>query len=397
MSFHDPDGEPTATERLPESSPAVSRPVTRMPLPVGVGPVVEPARPAALLVDLGAGHAAAATLERLGCDQHVTTAEVALDFATSLGRFDLVLLTPDVIEDSEGEYLLRDLASISPNARILVVGPSSLLTTKALLRGMRAGVHDVVDPGDAIALNTTLDKILTMAGARAERVLAIGAHPDDVEIGCAGTLLEHRRRGDAVWILTLSRGAVGGDVEARLSEASSTARALGAGLLIGDLPDTRIDPGIETIREIEAVVAAVDPTIIYVHSPRDHHQDHRAVHAAVVSASRRVPQVFAYQSPSATNEFLPNKFVAIDSVVVRKVDLLGHFGSQSERSYLEPEMIVATARYWARNLAPRARYAEPFEIVRSLTPLVHRTSGSDTRNRDLAPVVSMHGEPKDRP
>ena len=110
-----------------------------------------------------------------------------------------------------------------------------------------------------------------------------------------------------------------------------------------------------------------------------------------------MPQVFAYQSPSATNEFLPNKFVAIDSVVVRKVDLLGHFGSQSERSYLEPEMIVATARYWARNLAPRARYAEPFEIVRSLTPLVHHTSRSDIRNRDLAPVVAMHGEPKARP
>lgn len=402
MTFSGPGGEPPPTDGAPESVSAVLSPLAGMRLPMGVGPVVAPARPAALVVDLGEGHAAAATLDRLGCEQHLTTAQAALEFATRLGRFDLVLVTPEVIEDEDGEYLLRDLASVSPNARLLLVGPSSLLTTQTLLRGMRAGVHDVVDPSDAIALNTTLDKILTTADARAERVLAIGAHPDDVEIGCAGTLLEHRRRGDAVWILTMSHGAVGGDVEARLMESTSTARALGAGLMIGDLPDTRIDPGIETIREIEAVVAAIDPTIIYVHSPRDHHQDHRAVHAAVVSASRRVPQVFAYQSPSATNEFLPNKFVAIDSVVVRKVDLLGLFGSQSERSYLEPEMIVATARYWARNLAPRARYAEPFEIVRSLTPLVRRardtdTRSPDTRNRDVAPVVSLHAEPKDTP
>lgn len=397
MSLPNPPGQPPPADGLSEAVPAAHLPATGVRLPGDFGPVVEPARPAALVVDLGEGHAALATLERLGCEQHLTTAEAALAFATGMGRFDLVLITPDVVQDSDGEYLLRDLNSVSPNARILLVGPSSLLTTEVLLRGMRAGVHDVVDPSDAIALNTTLDKVLTTAGARAERVLAIGAHPDDVEIGCAGTLLEHRRRGDSVWILTMSQGAVGGDVEARLLESASTARTLGAGLMIGDLPDTRIDPGIETIREIEAVVAAVDPTIIYVHSPRDHHQDHRAVHAAVVSASRRVPQVFAYQSPSATNEFLPNKFVAIDSVVVRKVDLLGLFGSQSERSYLEPEMIVATARYWARNLAPRARYAEPFEIVRSLTPLVHRTSGSDTRNREVAPVVSLHAESKDTP
>ncbi len=178
---------------------------------------------------------------------------------------------------------------------------------------------------------------------------------------------------------------------------SSTAATLGAGLLVGDLPDTRIDSGIETIRDIEAVVAAVDPTIIYVHSSRDHHQDHRAVHTAVMSASRRVPQVFAYQSPSATNEFVPNKFVAIDTVLVRKVNLLGLFASQGERSYLEPEMIVATARYWARNLAPRARYAEAFEIVRSLTPLIRRTPSPAPGARTVAPVVSLHSEPKDTP
>ncbi len=366
-------------------------------LPSGVGPVMAPAGPAVLVVGIETGNATGASLERHGFTQHHTTTEAALDAANDLGRFDLVLLPPCLMKETDAEYLIRDLQSVSPHARLLVVGPSSQLTTDTLLRGMRVGIHDFVDPEDAIALNTTLDKIVGSASHRAERVLAIGAHPDDVEIGCAGTLLEHRRRGDTVWILTMSHGGVGGDVQARLAESSSTARTLGAGLLIGDLPDTRIDPGVETIRDIEAVIAAVDPTIIYVHSSRDHHQDHRAVHTAVMSASRRVPQVFAYQSPSASNDFVPNKFVAIDSVLVRKVHLLGLFASQSERSYLEPEMIVATARYWARNLAPRARYAEAFEIVRSLTPLIRRTPNPEPDSRPVAPVVSMHAEPEDTP
>ncbi len=390
------DAVPPRPVLVPSRHEAVSASIADQ-LPSGVGPVLGPAGPAALVVGLEAGTATDGTLDRLGFTRHLTTAEAVLDVANDVGRFDLALLSPELLAEADAEYLIRDLQSVSPHARLLVVAASSELTTDALLRGMRAGIHDFVDPHDTIALNTTLDQILRSADERAERVLAIGAHPDDVEIGCAGTLLEHRRRGDTVWILTMSQGAVGGDVQARLAEATSTAGALGAGLLFGDLPDTRIDSGIETIRDIEAVVAAVDPTIIYVHSSRDHHQDHRAVHTAVMSASRRVPQVFAYQSPSATNEFVPNKFVAIDTVLVRKVNLLGLFASQGERSYLEPEMIVATARYWARNLAPRARYAEAFEIVRSLTPLIRRTSNPAPGSRTVAPVVSLYSEPKDTP
>lgn len=362
-------------------------------VPEGLQPLLTPALPAVLIVGLPAGDLET-TLSRLGCDWHLATAANVLDVAAQLGRFDLVLLAPEVVTQSEGQYIVRDLQAVSPNARMLLVGAAAELSTRILVDAIRAGVADVLDPEDAIGLHSILNTSLQTAGGRAERVLAIGAHPDDVEIGCAGTLLEHRRRGDTVSILTLSHGGVGGDVQARVHESEATARSLGAGLMLGDLPDTRIDPGVETIRIIEAVVAVVDPTIIYVHSARDHHQDHRAVNAAAISASRRVPQVFAYQSPSATNDFLPNKFVAIDSVVVRKVELLSLFDSQSERSYLEPEMIVASARYWARNLAPRAKYAEPFEIIRSLTPSVRRPAAS-ANGSAVAPVLPLSAPSKD--
>ena len=63
-----------------------------------------------------------------------------------------------------------------------------------------------------------------------KRVLAIGAHPDDVEIGCAGTLARHHASGDMLHILTLSRGAAGGDVNVRTAEAQRAAALLGAKL-----------------------------------------------------------------------------------------------------------------------------------------------------------------------
>lgn len=361
-------------------------------LPMGVQHRVGAPKPTALILGSVDADLARASLERLGCQPVPVPPGEALDLATELGTISFVLLGADVMTDEESVFLVQDLHAFSPGAKVLLLGTASDLTPKVLVHAIRAGVSDVVDPTDVIALSTTIERSMQGANARAECVLAIGAHPDDVEIGCAGTLLEHRRRGDSVSVMTMSHGDVGGDQEARILESSVAAQIVGARLMLADLPDTRIDAGVDTIRMIESVVQSVDPTIIYVHSKSDYHQDHRAVHAAVISASRRVPQIFAYQSPSATNDFAPTRFVAIDQVVIRKVEVLGLFASQSERSYLEPEMIIAGARYWARNLAPRAKYAEPFEVIRRLTPPSGLSPGKPAdAAQPVAPVVALRG------
>jgi LmbE family N-acetylglucosaminyl deacetylase len=111
--------------------------------------------------------------------------------------------------------------------------------------------------------------------------------------------------------------------------------------------------------------------VVYVHSRHDNHQDHRAVSTAVLSATRGVRRVFAYQSPSASNEFAPTQFASIDSTMQAKVELLTVFDSQSGRSYLEPELVTSASRYWARHLSANARYAEPYEVLRSVGDLRH--------------------------
>ncbi|RKT79762.1 LmbE family N-acetylglucosaminyl deacetylase [Terracoccus luteus] len=360
-------------------------------LPVGVERRLSAPPPLALLLGRSRSETVRAALDRHGCAcTDLRTVDV-LAGVSELPAFHVLFVGADAVTDDEGVRLVRELHAVSPNARVLLLAGPDDLSPPLLVVAMRAGISDVVDPDDAMALDATIAKVLRQASARADRVLAIGAHPDDVEIGCGGTLLDHRRRGDTVSVFTLSHGAVGGDQQDRMLEAAAAAATMGAELMLADLPDTRLDGGVDTIRLLEAVVRLVDPTIIYTHSRHDQHQDHRSVHTAVISASRHVPQVFAFQSPSATNEFAPTKYVAIDDVVVRKVDLLRLFDSQRDRSYLEPEMVIAAARYWARSLAPRARYAEPFEIVRSLTrPLQRAVSQVVDESGPTAPVLDLH-------
>ena len=161
-----------------------------------------------------------------------------------------------------------------------------------------------------------------------DTVLAVGAHPDDVEIGAAGTLLAHPAAGDTVAILTLSRGA-----QARHRGAAgprsrrARPRVIGARLFLNDLEDTRIPEGNPTIGIIERVVAEIRPTVIFTHSAHDLHQDHRNTHSAVMVAARKVGRVLCFQSPSATVDFRPTHFVTVDDYIVGKLKIIDAFSS----------------------------------------------------------------------
>jgi LmbE family N-acetylglucosaminyl deacetylase/CheY-like chemotaxis protein len=206
------------------------------------------------------------------------------------------------------------------------------------------------------------------ASRRREVVLAIGAHPDDVEIGVGGTLAAHRAAGADITILTLSRGSRGGDADLRQHESLDAAELLGARLFLKDLVDTEIGGDGPTVRLIEEVVREVAPTIVYTHSEHDRHQDHRAVHEATIVATRRIRTVACYQSPSATIDFRPTRFVSIDGFLERKLELIDCFRTQTgSRDYLDPEFVRATARYWSRFGAGTS--VEPLEVVRESAEL----------------------------
>jgi LmbE family N-acetylglucosaminyl deacetylase len=328
-------------------------------LPEGI--VREATPPERLVVVWGEGEHAR-LLERLHETGHIALVlepDETRELVAVSGPPSMLLVEAGRLDEHSLEVLAA-VRGLSRNVRVCVLaGPG---TGPAGLRlALRHGLSELVDPGDA----AELEELVHLDGREpGQRVLAVGAHPDDVEIGCAATLLRHRELGHAVTVLTLSRGAVGGPREERRREAVGAAVAMSAELLMGDLQDTRMEDAHEMIGLIEGVVAAVRPTTVYVHSAADNHQDHRAVHEATVIAARRVPQLFCYQSPSSRNGFAPTRFMPVDGTIEGKVEVLSHYRSQSTRHYLEPDLVVASARYWARQLL-HTRYAEPFEVLRA--------------------------------
>lgn len=194
-------------------------------------------------------------------------------------------------------------------------------------------------------------------------VLAIGAHPDDVEFGCAGALAKHRAEGDSLNIITLSMGEVGGDSLIRKQESQKAAEMQKAKLFMGNFIDTEIGHSANTIQFIEKVVQEVQPTHVYTHSFHDNHQDHRNTYHATITACRKISNLYCYLSPSSTVDFKPNIFVNIDKFIEVKLLVLSAFSSQSAiRPYLEPDLIKATARYWGR--FSNYHLVEPMEVIK---------------------------------
>ena len=302
-------------------------------------------------------------LRRMG-GHRVTAFEdpgTALRFLDVTGA-DLLLVDLDLPGMSGLELIRRVRVRLPALPAIIMAATPSI---DAAVEAVRARVDDFllkpVAPTEL--LDKCRDAIMRAGSTTRERILAVGAHPDDVEIGAGGTLLAHRASGDLVTILTLSGGARGGDAALRRSEAEAAASIIGARLLMEDLEDTRIREGDPTMSIIERVIGEVKPTIMYTHSINDVHQDHRNTHSAAMVAARRVPYVLCFQSPSATIDFRPSRFVSIEAAMDGKLEAIAAFGSQaSTRDYLDEGVLRATARYWARFGGGSA--VEPFEVVR---------------------------------
>jgi LmbE family N-acetylglucosaminyl deacetylase len=295
---------------------------------------------------------------------HIADPAAALDRARA-ERWDLVL-TDVEMPGMTGIELLEAVREITPQLPVAVytAHPSVDYAVRALRNKADEFLEKPVRP-DKLAETVTILVAKGRAAREAARqsVLAIGAHPDDVEIGAAGTLAMHRRLGHEVSILTLSRGARGGTEDTRAGESRKAAEVIGATLYHEDLQDTSIREGDPTIGVISRIVEAVRPTVIYTHSLHDVHQDHRNTHRAALVAVRQVGRVYCFQSPSATVDFRPTRFVAIDEQLDRKLQAIDAFASQVEiRAYLDRDLIESTARYWSRYC--EGRYAEPFEVVR---------------------------------
>lgn len=203
-------------------------------------------------------------------------------------------------------------------------------------------------------------------------VLAIGAHPDDIELGCAGALMRHAACGDRVAMLVVTDGEAGpGETTRRLLEQEAAAEVIGVqSLEFGHLPDGRVsNHELELVHLIERAVARTRADVVYVHGAQDSHQDHRAIALATWGAARHAKNVLCYDSPSSV-QFNPTVFVDITDLVEKKVAALQCHASQVTHSQMASAHLVRTQAgyrgHQARTLA--AEGFEPHRMTLAIGP-----------------------------
>ena len=198
------------------------------------------------------------------------------------------------------------------------------------------------------------------------RILAVGAHPDDVEIGCGGFLIKTAKKGHEVYILVLTLGEASiGSSGDREEEARQSAKAIGAKKIwFGGFRDTELTINGKLVNAIEDVVKKVKPDLVFTHCVEDEHHDHQATGDSTIEAARYVANVFAYENP-LTKTFAPKVFVDITEIIEQKVNLLSFFLSQKDKIYLKKEAIFGLAQYRAlQSRLENVRFAEAYQVVK---------------------------------
>ena len=169
-------------------------------------------------------------------------------------------------------------------------------------------------------------------------VLAIGAHPDDVELGCGGTLALLVRQGRKVGILHLTRGEAGtrGTTEERRLEAETAAQALGvAAVEFLDCGDGGLRTGPDEEDALIGVLRRLRPELVLAPPPSDRHPDHGRAYELVVAAS-------FYAGLARRGEGEPHRPAAVFSYM--------------QHDPFEPSFIVDVSTTWETKLAALAAY-----------------------------------------
>ena len=173
-------------------------------------------------------------------------------------------------------------------------------------------------------------------------LLAFGPHPDDIEIGMAGTVAKHAALGARVGLCDLTRGELGsnGTPDERVKEAEAAGRVLDATWRVNlGLPDGGLSPTRDHVTAVAELIRRAQPSIVAIPHVRDRHPDHGAAHHLLVRAIfdaglRRFPaggdpwRVRAVCSYFINDHDVPSFVVDVSEFYERKREALACYRSQ---------------------------------------------------------------------
>jgi len=199
-------------------------------------------------------------------------------------------------------------------------------------------------------------------------VLAIGAHPDDLELAIGGMLARLSRESARVVMAVVSIPA---DYETRRAEAERAAEILGCELrFLMDGECRRIDDikNYQLVGMLDALVRELQPAAVLTHSANEFHRDHVAVHNACISTQRLKAFDFFHFNPTMCRpvpvEFHPRAYVDITDSIDLKMKSIEAHASQFGSRGLDSEMYRDLARLTGRMVG--VKYAEGLDVSRML-------------------------------
>jgi LmbE family N-acetylglucosaminyl deacetylase len=210
-----------------------------------------------------------------------------------------------------------------------------------------------------------LDSPLLRLGRASRRtVLCLGAHADDIEIGCGGTLLRLLERWpevDVHWHVFSAPGA-----RRREAERSAAAWLTGASrttVRIGRFRESYFPDHWAAIkRAVERIRQSCDPDLVFTHWRDDRHQDHRVLSDLAWNAFRQ-HTILEFEIPKYDGDLgQPNVYVGLDEAVCRRKTelLMRHFPTQRTKHWFTPDTFMALLRLRGLECGPDAHYAEAF-------------------------------------
>lgn len=212
-----------------------------------------------------------------------------------------------------------------------------------------------------------------------KKVMAIGAHPDDIEFGCSGTLIKHKLNGDTVVYVCMTDtesvdGTTGKIIRSKvqlINEVKDATDHMDIDF-VEYLPfkDLYVPFSFESVSKLESLIRRYEIDTIYTHWAGDSNQDHIATFKTTMAAARYVPTIFCYEQipiPRHTeNEMAVNYYSDISKVMKLKLEVANFHKSQVEKYSLSgfdvADNLEILARF--RGIQANCEYAEAFQVIK---------------------------------
>jgi LmbE family N-acetylglucosaminyl deacetylase len=205
------------------------------------------------------------------------------------------------------------------------------------------------------------------------RILCLGAHSDDIEIGCAGTLSQlaaRRPRPEFRWVVWSAVGSRAREAERGAKKVLGSAAA--AAVRLHEFRDGYFPTYFDAIKDaFESLAREFSPDIVFTHARADRHQDHRVVSDLTWNTFRK-QLILEYEIPKWDGDLgQPNLYVPLSASAVKRKSksLLDAFGTQRSKDWFSEETFLGLMRLRGMECRAPDGYAEAFHARKIILPV----------------------------